>query len=69
MEKKYDLRERLIQFACRVIDVTEALPRTLAGYHLFQANLCEAVPRLPCTMAKHRQPKALLNLCTRGKFV
>lgn len=34
MEKKYNLRERLIQFACRVIDVTEALPRTIAGHHL-----------------------------------
>jgi four helix bundle protein len=34
MEKKLDLRERLIQFACRVIDVTEALPKTTAGYHL-----------------------------------
>ncbi len=34
MEKKYSLRERLIDFACRVIDVTEALPKTGAGYHL-----------------------------------
>lgn len=34
MEKKYNLRERLISFACRVIDVTEALPRTVAGHHL-----------------------------------
>jgi four helix bundle protein len=33
MEKKYNLRERLIQFACRVIAVTEALPRTVAGHH------------------------------------
>lgn len=34
MEKKFDLRERLILFACRVIDVTEALPKTTAGHHL-----------------------------------
>ena len=34
MEKKYNLRERLIDFACRVIDVTEALPKSVAGQHL-----------------------------------
>lgn len=34
MEKKFALRERLVQFACRVIDVTEALPKTVAGHHL-----------------------------------
>jgi four helix bundle protein len=34
MQKKYDLEERLIEFASRSIDVSEALPRTLAGNHL-----------------------------------
>lgn len=34
MEKRYNLRERLIEFACRVIDVTEALPKTVVGQHL-----------------------------------
>ncbi|NTS39737.1 four helix bundle protein [Flavisolibacter sp. BT320] len=34
MEKKYDLEERLIDFAADVIDISEALPRSLAGNHL-----------------------------------
>jgi len=34
MEKKYDLDERLIQFASEIIDVAGALPKTLAGNHL-----------------------------------
>ncbi|MDQ3847306.1 MAG: four helix bundle protein [Bacteroidota bacterium] len=34
MEKKYNLQERLIAFACRAIDITEALPKTVAGHHL-----------------------------------
>ncbi|MFM2226472.1 MAG: hypothetical protein RJA07_2674 [Bacteroidota bacterium] len=32
--KKYDLEERLIDFAVRIIDVVEALPNTKAGNHL-----------------------------------
>ncbi|RYZ47872.1 MAG: four helix bundle protein [Chitinophagaceae bacterium] len=34
MEKKFDLEERLIDFAAVVIDISEALPKTLAGNHL-----------------------------------
>ena len=34
MEKKYDLEDQLIEFASRAIDVSEALPNTLAGNHL-----------------------------------
>ena len=34
MEKKYDLEDQLIAFASRAIDVSEALPNTLAGNHL-----------------------------------
>ncbi len=34
MEKKYDLCERLIQFASKIIDVAEVLPKTFAGNHL-----------------------------------
>lgn len=34
MEKKFDLEERLIDFAAVMIDVSEALPKTLAGNHL-----------------------------------
>lgn len=34
MEKKFDLEERLIDFAAGVIDISEALPKTLAGNHL-----------------------------------
>ena len=34
MERKYNLEERLIDFASDIIDVSEALPKTLAGNHL-----------------------------------
>ena len=34
MEKKYDLEERLINFASDCIDVSENLPKTLAGNHI-----------------------------------
>jgi len=34
MERKFDLNERLIDFASDIIDVAESLPKTLAGNHL-----------------------------------
>lgn len=34
MERKYDLDERLINFADTVIDISEALPKTFAGNHI-----------------------------------
>jgi four helix bundle protein len=34
MERKYDLDERLINFADMIIDVSEVLPKTLAGNHI-----------------------------------
>lgn len=34
MENKYDLNERLINFADMIIDIAEALPKSLAGNHL-----------------------------------
>jgi four helix bundle protein len=34
MKSKYDLEERLIDFASDCIDVTEQLPRTMAGSHI-----------------------------------
>ncbi len=34
MEKKFDLDERLIEFASIIIDISEALPRTIAGTHI-----------------------------------
>jgi four helix bundle protein len=34
MEKRFDLEERLIDFAAAMIDISEALPKTLAGNHL-----------------------------------
>jgi four helix bundle protein len=34
MEKKFDLENRLIDFASNVIDIAEKLPKTLAGNHL-----------------------------------
>ena len=34
MEKKFDLDERLINFAVITIDISESLPRSFAGNHL-----------------------------------
>ena len=34
MEKKYDLDERLINFTSECIDVSENMPKTLAGNHI-----------------------------------
>jgi len=34
MAKKFDLNERLIEFAVKIIDVAEALPKTFAGNHI-----------------------------------
>ena len=34
MTKKFDLDERLIQFASAIIDISEALPKTFAGNHI-----------------------------------
>jgi len=34
LERKFDLEERLIDFASNIVDVAEALPNTIAGNHL-----------------------------------
>jgi len=34
MAKKYDLEERLLEFAAAIIDLSESLPRTRAGNHI-----------------------------------
>jgi four helix bundle protein len=34
MEKKFDLNERLINFAVVIIDISECLPKTFAGNHI-----------------------------------
>ncbi len=34
MERKYDLDERLINFADMIIDISEFLPKSFAGNHI-----------------------------------
>ena len=34
MDRKFDLDTRLISFASRIIDIAEALPKSIAGNHL-----------------------------------
>lgn len=34
MDRKFNLDERLIEFASAIIDIAEALPKTLAGNHI-----------------------------------
>ena len=34
MKRKFDLDERLINFASDIIDISESLPKTLAGNHV-----------------------------------
>jgi len=47
MERKYDLDERLINFAASAIDVSEALPNTIAGRHIAgQLVRCGTAPAL-----------------------
>jgi len=46
MERKYDLEERLIEFACMAIDIAEALPKTFVGTHL--ANQMMRSATSPC---------------------
>ena len=36
MAKGDDIEERLVQFACRVLDLCDALPKTPAGCHISQ---------------------------------
>ena len=47
MERKFDLDERLINFAAAVIDVSETLPNTIAGRHIAgQLVRCGTAPAL-----------------------
>ena len=47
MERKFDLDERLINFASEIIDVSEALPNTIAGRHISgQLVRCGTAPAL-----------------------
>jgi len=34
MERRFDLDERLINFAVAIIDISEVLPKTFAGNHI-----------------------------------
>lgn len=43
--KQYNLEERLIDFAVKVINVTESLPKSRAGNHLSK-QLCRSEFRL-----------------------
>lgn len=46
-EKKYDLEDRLIDFASRIIDVVESLPNTRAGNYIAgQMVRCGLAPSL-----------------------
>jgi hypothetical protein len=54
-EKAFDLEERLIELAVRVITVVEALPDTKAGRHI-AGQLVRAGTAPQPTMGKHRAP-------------
>lgn len=46
-EKIFDLEDRLVDFACRIIDVVEALSKTRAGNHVAgQLIRCGLAPAL-----------------------
>ena len=54
-EKRYDLSERLIEFAVRIIELVEQLPRTLSGKHIGGELLrCGTLQRL--ITPKHKAP-------------
>ena len=46
LERKYDLEERLIDFACKATDIAETLPKTFVGTHLANQMIRSAIS--PC---------------------
>lgn len=61
MEKKYDLDERLINFASDCIDISEGLPKHLLEITL-HPNLFVLPLRRHCIMEKPRVQKAEMTL-------
>jgi len=55
MTKKFDLDERLIEFASTIIDISEALPKTFAGNHIAEQLVRSGTSPL-CTMEKLKVP-------------
>lgn len=54
MERKFDLDERLIDFASGIIDVAESLPKTQAGNHIAGQIIRSGTGRLHYIMDKHK---------------
>jgi four helix bundle protein len=46
-ERNYDLEERLIEFACAIIDIVEALPNTKVGNHIATQMLSSGTSPAP----------------------
>lgn len=47
MEKRYDLEERLLEYAASIIRLVEQLPRTPAGHHIAGQLLRSGTAALP----------------------
>jgi hypothetical protein len=63
--KKYDLEERLIQFALMIIDIVEMLPNTRAGNHI-AGQLIRSGTSPACLVICYLLKVRLL--CMRGSY-
>jgi hypothetical protein len=62
MERKFDLDERVIEFASLIIDVAEKLPKTIPGNHLAgQLVRSGTAPALQYGEAQPNQDKILFT--------
>ena len=58
MRKKFDLDGRLIEFASKIIDVSELPPKTFAGRHI-ASQLVRLGTSPPFTMERHKAQNPL----------
>ncbi len=63
-DREFDLEDRLIDFAVRIIQVAQSLPKIRIGNHIAgQLIRCGTSPAL--TMGKHKVLNLALSLFTR----
>jgi four helix bundle protein len=57
MDRKFNLDERLIEFASVIIDIAEALPKTIAGNHLAGQLISGTAPCLQYSEAQSAESR------------
>ena len=61
---KYDLKDRLIRFACMCLDICDSLPSTRAANNL-EHQLAKSATAPALLYVKPRQPKVVVILYTK----